>query len=157
MCAWVGYSCHPGIGPADPGPGPAHDCAPAGMTRKGPLVSAVSGLQALAQGAILLPFTRARRLFESVAPGHAKPIELTVGDPREVMPAFVTEKLAEARTELSSYPKIRGSDELRGAIANWIGRRYGLAGVVDATREILPVNGSREALYFAALPAVGRR
>jgi aspartate/methionine/tyrosine aminotransferase len=120
-------------------------------------VPAITGLQALAQGAILSPFTRARRLLDSIPPGHAKPIELTVGDPREVMPAFVTEKLAEAKTELSSYPKIRGSDELRGAIAAWIGRRYGLAGVVDATREILPVNGSREALYFAALPAVGRK
>jgi hypothetical protein len=82
-------------------------------------VSAITGLQALAQGAILSPFTRARRLLDSIAPGHAKPIELTVGDPREAMPAFVTEKLAEAKTELSSYPKIRGSDELRGAIAAW--------------------------------------
>jgi N-succinyldiaminopimelate aminotransferase len=116
-----------------------------------------SGLRALASGTILSPFTRARRLFENVAPGHARPIELTVGDPREVMPAFVTEKLAEAKTDLGSYPKIRGSDELRGAIAAWIGRRYGLPGVMDATREIMPINGSREGLYFAALPAVGRK
>jgi aspartate/methionine/tyrosine aminotransferase len=117
----------------------------------------VSGLEALARGAILSPFTRTRRLLDSVAPGHAKPIELTVGDPREAMPPFVADKLAEAKSELSTYPKIRGSDELRGAIAAWIGRRYGLAGVVDATREILPVNGSREGLFFAALPAVGRK
>jgi N-succinyldiaminopimelate aminotransferase len=118
---------------------------------------ATSGLQALTQGSIVSPFTRVRRLFENVAPGHARPIELTVGDPREVMPAFVTDKLAEARTELSSYPKIRGSDELREAIAAWIGRRYGLAGTIDTAREILPVNGSREGLYFGALPAVGRK
>jgi N-succinyldiaminopimelate aminotransferase len=118
---------------------------------------AMSGLQALTQGRIISPFTRARRLFENVAPGHARPIELTVGDPREVMPAFVTDKLAEARTELSSYPKIRGSDELREAIAAWIGRRYGLDRTIDVAREILPVNGSREGLYFAALPAVGRK
>ena len=63
-----------------------------------------SGLQALTQGGIISPFTRARRLFESVAPGHAKPIELTVGDPREAMPAFVTAKLAEG-TDLGSYPE----------------------------------------------------
>ncbi len=115
-----------------------------------------TGLQALTQGGIISPFTRARRLFENIAPGHAKPIELTVGDPREAMPAFVTAKLAEG-TELGSYPKIRGSDELRNAIAAWIGRRYGLAGAIDATREILPISGSREGLYFAALPAVGRK
>jgi N-succinyldiaminopimelate aminotransferase len=116
-----------------------------------------SGLQALAQGAILSPFTRTRRLLDSVTPGHPKPIELTVGDPREAMPPFVAAKLIEAADQLSSYPKIRGSDELRHAIAAWIGRRYNLAGVVDPEREILPVNGSREGLYFAALPAVGRK
>jgi aspartate/methionine/tyrosine aminotransferase len=118
---------------------------------------AVSGLAALAQGAILSPFTRTRRLLDGVVPGHARPIELTVGDPREAMPAFMADKLAEATASLSSYPKIRGSDELRAAIAAWIGRRYGLAGVVDPAREILPVNGSREGLFFAALPAVGRK
>ena len=117
---------------------------------------ALSGLQALTRGGIMSPFTRARRLFENIAPSHAKPIELTVGDPREAMPAFVTAKLAEG-TDLGSYPKIRGSDQLRDAIAAWIGRRYGLAGAIDATREILPINGSREGLYFAALPAVGRK
>jgi N-succinyldiaminopimelate aminotransferase len=116
-----------------------------------------SGLRALASGTIISPFTRARRLFENIAPGHARPIELTVGDPRETMPAFVAEKLAEAKADLGSYPKIRGSDELREAIAAWIGRRYGLAGRIDTAREILPVNGSREGLYFAALPAVGRK
>src|SRR5262245_10332822 len=124
---------------------------------QGSSMFATSGLQALAQGAILSPFTRTRRLLDSIAPGHASPIELTVGDPREAMPAFVADRLAEATMELSSYPKIRGSDALRGAIAGWIGRRYNLAGVVDPAREILPVNGSREGLYFAALPAVGRK
>ena len=53
--------------------------------------------------------------------------------------------------------KIRGTDELRKAIAAWIGRRYGIAGAIDATREVLPVSGSREALFFAAIPAAGRK
>ena len=53
------------------------------------MITTMSGLEALAKGAILSPFTRARRLLEGVAPGHAKPIELTVGDPRETPPAFV--------------------------------------------------------------------
>src|SRR5690606_36040120 len=56
-----------------------------------------------------------------------------------------------------TYPKIRGSDELRQAIAAWIGRRYGLAGKIDSAREIHPINGSREGLFYAILPAVGRK
>ncbi len=73
------------------------------------------------------------------------------------MPAFVPDRMNEAHALLGSYPKIRGSDELRGAIAAWIGRRYALEGQVDAMREVLPVNGSREGLFFAALPAAGRK
>ncbi len=115
------------------------------------------GLSALAHGAVLSPFTRTRRLLENVPPGHARPIDLTIGDPREAMPAFVPDRINEAHALLGSYPKIRGSDELRGAIATWIGRRYALEGRVDAVREVLPVNGSREGLFFAALPAVGRK
>ena len=116
-----------------------------------------NGLSALAHGAVLSPFTRTRRLLENVTPGHAKAIDLTIGDPREAMPAFVPDRMNEAHALLGSYPKIRGSDELRGAIAAWIGRRYALEGQVDAMREVLPVNGSREGLFFAALPAAGRK
>jgi N-succinyldiaminopimelate aminotransferase len=116
-----------------------------------------NGLSALAHGAVLSPFTRTRRLLENVTPGHARPIDLTIGDPREAMPAFVPDRMNEAHALLGSYPKIRGSDELRGAIAAWIGRRYALEGQVDAMREVLPVNGSREGLFFAALPAAGRK
>jgi aspartate/methionine/tyrosine aminotransferase len=115
------------------------------------------GLAALAGGALLSPFTRTTRLLEGVAPGHASPIDMSAGDPREAMPGFVPEKLAEAKASLSTYPRIRCSDELRAAIAAWIGRRYGIDGMVDPAREVLPVNGSREGLFFAALPAVGRK
>lgn len=116
-----------------------------------------SGLEALAKGAMLSPFTRARRLLDGVAPGHAKPIELTIGDPRETPPAFVPAMLAEAASSVAAYPKIRGSDQLKGAIAAWLGRRYGLADAVDPACEVLPCNGSREGLFFATIPAVGRK
>jgi N-succinyldiaminopimelate aminotransferase len=116
-----------------------------------------NGLAALAQGAIVSPFTRTRRLLERAAAGHARPIDLTIGDPREVMPAFVSDRLGEAAALFASYPRIRASDDLRNAIAAWIGRRYGMAGEIDATREILPVSGSREGLFFAAMPAAGRK
>jgi aspartate/methionine/tyrosine aminotransferase len=120
-------------------------------------MTAVSGLEALAHGAILSPFTRVDRLLAGIEPGYKKPIEMTVGDPKEVMPGFVVDKMVEAKHLLSTYPKIRGSDDLRGAIADWIGRRYGITGRIDPAREIHPLNGSREGLFFAALPAVGRK
>jgi N-succinyldiaminopimelate aminotransferase len=120
-------------------------------------MTATQGLVALAQGAILSSFTRTNRLLGACAPGHRMPIEMTAGDPKEAMPGFVADKLVEAKALLGTYPRIRGSDALRGAIAEWIGRRYGLAGAIDPSREVLPVNGSREGLFFAALPAVGRK
>src|SRR5258705_6487094 len=120
-------------------------------------MTASLGLQALAQGAILSPFTRIARLLDPVPPGDEKRIEMTAGDPKEAMPGFVIDKMAEAKALLSTYPKIRGSDDLRGAIASWIGRRYGIEGGIDPAREVHPLNGSREGLFFAALPAGGRQ
>lgn len=116
-----------------------------------------AGLHALAEGVILSPFTRLARLLADVKPGHAKPIEMTAGDPNEAMPPFVIEKFKEAESSLGSYPKIRGTDELRQSIANWIDRRYGLNPGIDPAREIHPLNGSREGLFFALLPAAGRK
>ena len=118
---------------------------------------AATGLETLAQGAVLSPFTRINRLLAGIEPGHQQVIEMTAGDPKEVMPGFVADKLVEAKQLLSTYPKIRGSDDLRGAIAAWLGRRYGIADRIDPAREIHPLNGSREGLFFAALPAVGRK
>ncbi|MFX8660757.1 hypothetical protein ABTM16_18760, partial [Acinetobacter baumannii] len=63
-----------------------------------------SGLEALATGAMISPFVRARRLLDGTVPGNARPIELTIGDPREVPPAFVSEKLSEAAASNASYP-----------------------------------------------------
>jgi N-succinyldiaminopimelate aminotransferase len=119
-------------------------------------MTTMHGLEALAHGGVLSSFTRLARLLAGIAPGHKQPIEMTAGDPKEAMPAFVPDKLIEAKELLGSYPKIRGSDELRGAIAHWIERRYGV-GDMDAAREIHPLNGSREGLFFAAMPAVGRK
>lgn len=120
-------------------------------------MSTKTGLEALAQGAILSPFTRIPRLLEGIPPGHERIIEMTAGDPREAMPGFVIDRMAEAKQLLGTYPKIRGSDELRQAIAQWIERRYGLAGRIDPAREVHPINGSREGLFYAMLPAVGRK
>lgn len=113
-------------------------------------------LASLADGTILSPFSRLRQLLDGIPPGE-RPIDLTLGEPRETMPGFIAEKITEAEALFAKYPPIRGSDELRRAIADWIGRRYGLGGIVDPAREILPCNGSREGLFYAAFPAVGRK
>ena len=118
---------------------------------------ALNGLNKLAAGMILSPFTRLNRLLDDAKPGHAKPIIMTAGDPTETPPGFVVDKMREAEATFANYPKIRGSDELRQAIADWIGRRYDMAGGIDPAREVHPINGSREGLFFAALPAVGRK
>jgi aspartate/methionine/tyrosine aminotransferase len=119
--------------------------------------TALAGLEALAAGAILSPFTRVNRLIDGIAPGNPRMIEMTAGDPKEAMPGFVVDRFKEAEATLGVYPRIRGTDELRGAIAAWIGRRYAIAGAIDPAREIHPLNGSREGIFFAALPAVGRK
>ncbi len=120
-------------------------------------MSSHSGLAALTQGAILSPFTQLRRLLDGIPPGESKPIDLTLGEPREAMPAFVTAKLLEAAAEYGRYPPIRGTQELRSGIAAWAAHRYGAAAAPDPAREVLPLNGSREGLFLAALPAAGRR
>ena len=60
-------------------------------------MSAVTGLEALARGAILSPFTRVARLLDGITPGYAKVIEMTAGDPKETMPGFVIDKFEEAK------------------------------------------------------------
>ena len=114
-------------------------------------------LSSLTSGAISSPFTQLRKLLAGVAPGHERPIELTIGEPREAMPDFIAAKLAEAAALYGKYPPIRGADDARKAISEWLTRRYALPGGVDHEREVLMLSGSREGLFFACLPAVGRK
>ncbi len=116
-----------------------------------------SPLATLTSGAIVSPFTQLRRLLDGIPAGHERPIELTIGEPREAMPDFIQAKLNEAAALYGKYPPIKGSDELKAAIAAWARRRYQIAGGLDPAREILALNGSREGLFFACLPAAGRK
>lgn len=116
----------------------------------------IRGLSALTDGTIRSPFTQLRQLLDGIEPGHPRPIELTIGEPREAMPEFIAARIAEDIASFGKYPPIKGSDALRKAIAAWIGRRYGVPGI-DPAREILVLNGSREGLTFACWPAVGRK
>ncbi|MCA9729201.1 MAG: aminotransferase class I/II-fold pyridoxal phosphate-dependent enzyme [Candidatus Eisenbacteria bacterium] len=88
------------------------------------------------------------RLDEAKARARARGItviDFTIGDPREETPRFVRERLIEAIPERSSYPSTIGTPALRQAIVDWVGRRFGV--VLDPDREIVPANGSKEAVY----------
>ncbi|WOP14299.1 succinyldiaminopimelate transaminase [Ottowia sp. SB7-C50] len=96
------------------------------------------------------PFERLRQLFAGVTPDAAhRPLSLGIGEPKHPTPAFIQQALADdLPTGLSGYPPTAGSPELRAACAGWLQRRYGVA--VDAATQVLPVLGSREALFALA-------
>lgn len=95
------------------------------------------------------PFERLNALLEGVAPQTRSPrVSLALGEPKHDAPAFVIEALgdrAAVAASLGTYPPTRGSDALRAAIAAWIKRRFGAD--ADPASEVLPVNGTREALF----------
>ena len=95
--------------------------------------------------------------FDGIAPG-APPIDLSLGEPRALIPSFLGPTLERHLSEFGRYPPIRGIPALRQAIAAWLGRRYPpLAGRVDPETEVLPLNGSREGLFSAVFPALARK
>ncbi len=104
------------------------------------------------------PFERLASLFAGVTPpGGLSPIRLSIGEPRHAAPAFVAETLTQHLQGLSQYPSTRGGESLRETIARWLQRRYQLpAGSLDPARHLLPVNGTREALFAIAQCIVDR-
>jgi N-succinyldiaminopimelate aminotransferase len=96
------------------------------------------------------PFEKLRQLFSAVTPNSAyKAISLGIGEPKHPTPKFIQQTLSENLNGLANYPTTIGSDALRAAIAGWLERRYCLPPLNPAT-QILPVNGSREALFALA-------
>jgi N-succinyldiaminopimelate aminotransferase len=95
------------------------------------------------------PFERLRALTADIRPSPAhRPISLGIGEPRHATPALIEEALVANLKGLSSYPATAGEPRLREAIAGWVLRRYGAT--LDAATQLLPVNGSREALFALA-------
>ncbi len=103
------------------------------------------------------PFARLTRLLEGIEPG-ASPIDLSLGEPKALIPPFLGPTLQEHLSEFGRYPPIKGIPVLRQAIADWMGRRYPLLeGRIDAESHVLPLNGSREGLFSAIFPALARK
>jgi N-succinyldiaminopimelate aminotransferase len=96
------------------------------------------------------PFDKLRSLLAGVVPNPAlPPIDLSIGEPRHPTPALVRNALAGALDGLSIYPRAAGLPELREAMASWATRRYSLP-ALDPVTQVLPVNGTREALFAFA-------
>ena len=102
------------------------------------------------------PFTRLNKLLENVTPGGGNtPFLLSVGEPQFAPPALVAEKVAEAASTWGKYPLATGSEAFRRSVKTWLDRRYDLpATMLDAEQHVLPVAGTREALFHIALSVV---
>jgi len=103
------------------------------------------------------PFAMLAELLEGIEPG-APPIELTIGEPRHPMPEIAMKGLNEAKDLFGKYPPIRGTQEFRQAVADWLGRRYeALEGLSADDLGVLPLSGTREGLFHIAFSARARK
>ncbi len=104
------------------------------------------------------PFEKLANLKAGITPpAHLPHIALSIGEPRHPAPGFVADILSHAFEKLSNYPLTRGRPELRQAIANWLQQRFQLrANSLDPESQILPVNGTREALFAFAQTVVDK-
>lgn len=102
------------------------------------------------------PFERLRRLFGTVAADATyAPVSLSIGEPKHPTPQFIRDALTDALDGLASYPATLGSEALRRAMADWLVRRYGIERP-DETEGVIPVTGSREALFAIAQAVIDR-
>jgi len=97
------------------------------------------------------PFEELDRRRKAALDAGRSLIDLGVGDPREITPAFIRRALVDAIEPVSSYPRAGGLPDLRHAIAGWVGRRFGVT--LDPDRHVLPILGSKE-LVFSLVQSV---
>ena len=104
-------------------------------------------------------FQKLAELIRGITPPAGKPaIRLSMGEPQHAAPPFVLEALTKNLKGLSNYPTTKGSPALREAIANWATRRFKLDKInLDPERHVLPVAGTREALFSIAQAVVDRK
>jgi N-succinyldiaminopimelate aminotransferase len=104
------------------------------------------------------PFEKLRALLGGVQPAADKrPIALSIGEPKHASPAFVAKALADNLDKLAVYPTTLGIAALREAIGHWCERRFAVPiGWIDPARHVLPVNGTREALFAFTQTVVQR-
>jgi len=103
------------------------------------------------------PFEKLAKLKDGTTPPHdLAHIALSIGEPKHPTPGFITEAIIEHLHGLSNYPTTIGTIELRSAIAEWLDNRFHLDGNLDVRTQIIPVNGTREALFSFAQAVIDR-
>ncbi|MDH5445874.1 MAG: succinyldiaminopimelate transaminase [Gammaproteobacteria bacterium] len=104
------------------------------------------------------PFEKLAKLKQGITPPpELKHIPMSIGEPKHPAPDFVSQIISDNMQGLSSYPLTKGSDELRQSIASWLMNRFGLpSSSLDVNKHIIPVNGTREALFAFAQAMIDR-
>ncbi|MGB1309597.1 MAG: succinyldiaminopimelate transaminase [Leucothrix sp.] len=93
------------------------------------------------------PFEKIATLKQHIHPNPAlSPLSLSIGEPKHPTPAIILDTLKENLSHIAVYPSTKGTLALREAIASWLATRFNL-GQVDPERQVLPVTGTREALF----------
>ncbi|HVP15499.1 MAG TPA: aminotransferase class I/II-fold pyridoxal phosphate-dependent enzyme [Terriglobales bacterium] len=100
------------------------------------------------------PFVTLERRKRELVPPGTQAINFSMGDPREETPEFIREALKRAVPAVSSYPAVAGQAALRAAFTGWFARRYGVR--LDPETDVLPANGTKEAVFLMAFAVVGR-
>ena len=101
------------------------------------------------------PFEKLNALFADIQPANLPLIPLSIGEPKHAAPAFVQQAIEANFAHLSTYPNSKGLPELRQSIGNWLTNRFQLQSI-DAEKQILPVSGTREAIFSFVQSAVDR-
>ncbi len=100
------------------------------------------------------PFQKLKKLLADTSRSASfKPVDLHIGEPKHSTPDFIRQTMIQYLDGLASYPTTQGSLALRQSIANWLMQRYHLP-VINPETEVIPVNGSREALFSFAQAVV---
>lgn len=96
-------------------------------------------------------FPRLRALLDAHAPG-GDVVHMTIGEPKHAFPHWVVDVIVRNADGFNQYPQNEGTDALRGAITDWVARRYGVS--LDPAQNVMVLNGTREGLYNAAMALV---
>ncbi len=104
------------------------------------------------------PFERLTKLLEGTTAANKSAISLAIGEPKHPTPDFILDALKANAGDIAYYPTTKGTNELRDAIANWLCQRFNLdSSTMNADRNVLPVTGTREALFAIAQTVVGEQ
>ncbi|WP_443023707.1 aminotransferase class I/II-fold pyridoxal phosphate-dependent enzyme, partial [Shigella flexneri] len=101
------------------------------------------------------PFEKLNQLFADIQPANMPLIPLSIGEPKHPAPEFVKQAIIDNFKHLSTYPNSKGLPELRESIAQWLTRRFKLNSI-SADSNILPVSGTREAIFSFVQALVNR-